>query len=359
MKNAFLRSMARAITVCGLCLIPLSVHADDDNDFRIRYGEQFLRTISLSPRATGLGGTYAAINDGANSTFENPAALGSMMGREVVTNTGLDFIREGGDSATFVNCTVGGAFNLNASAPQYHPVDQMGNHTLGIAYHRSDGWVDDSDGLGRESNAITLAYGRSIMMGRILIGGSVSYEDAGVNDNAGLDLEYYRLGIKGGMILRVNEQFNIGGLVSYAGGPGEQNAAQGTIESYVEHFELRTGMAYQYTEDLLFAADMSFENLKQGQDDGMRREEEHSIFQLSAGTEFAIIPQELLLRGGLYYKQDSWRQKGLPGYEDEDESEGGLALGANYYRDNWSLEYDLQLQTTGDHSHFFSFVLDF
>lgn len=342
---------------CVLCQPGL--RADDTTDFRVRYGEQFLRTQALSPRATGLAGTYAAINDGANSTLENPAALGAMVGREVVNNVGIDAIRESGDSATFVNCTVGGAFNLNASAPEYHPVDQMGNHTIGLAYSRADGWVDDANGLGREGNAITLAYGRSILSGRVLVGGALSYESAAINDNGGYDLEYNRLGAKVGTILRLTDRFNIGGLASYAGGPGQQDAVGGDIDSYVEHWELRGGMSYQLREDLLLASDISLENLKQGQEDGPKREEEHDIFRLSSGLEYALRPDELTLRSGVYFQQDAWREKNMPAYDDTDENEFGLALGASYFRNNWSIEYDAQLQTTGDHSHFMSFVLDF
>ncbi|MHC4884496.1 MAG: PorV/PorQ family protein [Planctomycetota bacterium] len=345
-----------------LCSLADPAHADE-NDYRMRIGEKMLTPYSTSPRAAGMGGTYSAINDGAHGTYQNPASLAGVEGHETFSTFAIETTNENSKNATNVSLNLGGALHLNSMSEEYLQQRDMGNRAAGLRYSYVHGNYDGFNGMTQSGNLINLAYGQSFCYGRVLAGISVGYHSTRIDDNDWTDMDLHRYEVRSGAIVRVSEVLALGAVFSFGNGDMEVEYPGINGKGDLTHLEIRGGASIQLNDRLMLSSDLSmrqFERAEKGVAPRARQVEEHEIIEWSVGTEGVVIPETLTARGGLFVGNDDWDTKEMPEYGgSRDQSYAGIAGGVSYYRDNWSLDYNLQLETTGDHNHYVSLLLEF
>ncbi|GEM_PF-2741814 len=348
-------------TVGWLLLLMLAAAAHtDETEFRVRLGEKMLLHYIHSPRSAGLGGSYAALNDGAHGVYQNPASLGALSSHEVFSHLSFEQINEGGRHAEYYGGTYGGGFHFASWRPDYYSREQMGNQALALRYTHLAGDAGGSNGFDQGTNLLTVGYGRSFNYGRVLAGTSFGTDLTSWGDNDELDTDLCGYELRNGLIVRLTREFSLGAVVSLGWGDYEENLITGNYQGDLAWREFRLGGALRLNDAWLLTSDIAFQNVEKAADPAPDRElEEHSVIRWSAGGELIVVPETVTARGGVFVVNDDFDVENLPGLSDRNHTYGGLSLGASYYRDNWSLGYNARVTTEGDHGHFANMLLDF
>ncbi|MHC4870725.1 MAG: hypothetical protein ACYTFY_02665 [Planctomycetota bacterium] len=346
----------------ALCVISTD-SAADENDFRMRLGERMLNAYVKSSRTAGLGGSYAAINEGGNGTYQNPASLGAQNGHEVINELSVERIKEGSKDAYYTTVIVGGSINFNTWKPDFYNRQTTGNRSLGFSFSHTNGRSKGSDGLSQGTNKFNLAYGRSFNYGRVLAGIGAGLISTKINDNDWYDLDIGGYEIRSGAILRVTRAFSVGAVFAFGFGDFEDNqpSPAGTRKGDWNHREMRLGASMQLTDRWMVSGDIVGYQFERAQKTKSPREiEEHDIVRLSFGSELIVIPERLTTRGGVFVENDEWDVKNIPGISSgREKTHAGLSGGLSYYKENWSLGTSHEMMTNGDHGHHMNFMLDF
>ncbi len=327
-----------------------------EDEFHVRRHRAMYWNQHMSQRARGLGGSFAALSNGASGVNENPAGLGAQTDREISFDLGFDEVDKGGDHATLISISAGGAFNINACAPEYFPRDNMGNMTAGFMLRHSEVNFSDNDGLESGLDGIALAYGRSFRGGKFYGGISFSYDEGDYNDDdRRIDTDIILWEIKLGGIYRVSTDLAIGATMAFGRGNITGNGVLDSADGDRTLIELRVGAACQLTPETLLVADILRTSIDNDLEDDF--DEEHSIWRLSAGIEHQLIPDSLRARGGLYYMHDSYYGRNAPSASMVDDY-AGITGGLSYFKDMFEVGYTLDIRTTGEVGHFLRFELD-
>ncbi len=358
------------LVLSGLLLLSQGFAADDAQEFRRRNDKMIHETSPVSARSQALGGSYAALSNGAAGIYENPACLGAATDHEGITDLGFDYLDDSGKHVNVVNFGVGGMVNLNKSSG-FDPA-VYGNHSVGIVYQYQN-YDYDSGGDGG-INRVIGAYGRSYMNGRLFAGGSLGYHagnwDAGGDiDDAELDHYWRRVEMKAGGIYRMNQRMAVGSTLMTGFGKFENQAGYPLEEGRARSFEFRIGFANQLNRKLLMAGDFS-QKYYGLIDDDHSGYQEHYISRFSNGYEYKLINDRLTVRGGWYWEADTFHADASElddgqTYDDNEtmssrhDNSGGITLGFSYYYGNFELSYALDIGTTGDVANTFNFELDF
>ncbi len=347
----------------GAWLLPMLIGggfaAGSDSDYyNIRTSRAFIDQSTVSTRSRALGGSYAALNDGAASTYENPAGLGAMSGHQTSVDLGLGGYSVGGDDVRQVELNLGGAFNLNSLAPEYYPRETYGNHTLGVAVtHRDLDWDDNRD-LRADVTALTLAYGRSFAGGQNFAGLALAYEYADKRDTGSIESDWYRWQVKFGGIFRPTRELALGALVDFGVGRIKDTRPQNNAEGNSWHSEVRVGASYELCGGTYLVGDISLRKVEVSEEEPPDQVQKHDIWTFSAGLEKNLIPQRLTGRVGGYYVNDSFDGRGL-NWDNITDDYWGLAGGVSYYKDEFDLGYTLDLRLTGEVANYFNFGYNF
>lgn len=335
----------------------------DENDYRLRIGEKMLTPYSVSPRATGMGGSYVAINDGAHGSYQNPASLAGIQADEGFTNFGIESINESSKSGTVLSVNMGGALHLNSMRKEYYQQRDVGNQAIGMRYSYVHGGYNAFNDLSQSGNLVNLGFGRSFIYDRVLAGVSLGYHTTRITDNNLFEMDITRYEVRSGTIVRITEAFALGGVFSFGNGGIEPLYLDINGKGDVSHLELRGGGSLQLNERLMVTSDMSLRQLEMVEKKTAPQDpksELHEIIEWSVGGEGIVIPELLTARGGFYVGNDAWDTVAMPEYgNSRNKGYAGIAWGLSYYHDNWGLDYGLQLETTGDTNHSVSLLLEF
>ncbi len=330
--------------------------AAGENQFHVRTHRATYWHPGLSPRARGLGHSYAALSNGASGVYENPASLGAQTDREVLFDLGIDELDEGANEATWVTIHAGGAFNINACAPHYWPRENVGNHTAGFVIRHNGVEFSERDALTTDLDGIVLAYGRSFRGGRAFGGMALAYDEGDqADDDATIDTDILRWEFRLGGIYRATKTLALGGVLALARGELDGTGTRLDQDGELSHVEIRGGAAYQLTPATLLVGDVVHAVFETDLERDMY--EEHSIWTLSAGMEHVVVPDTLLARGGIYYTRDSYNARNAPSGSLVDDW-AGISGGISYFKDMFTLGYTLDLRTTGNVGHFFRVEYD-
>lgn len=349
-------------TAAGLALALLTLctfaRADED-DYRVRTGERILSSRTYSPRTAGLGGSYAAVLDGAHGVYLNPAALGELQGNELANAVHSEQVQDGDNETTYTTVTVGGAVHLNELIPD-SGIDEGEHHSAGVRFSRYAGDASGERGADFGASLFTVGYGRSFNRGRVLAGASLGYYCTDVNDAAWNDLDIDRYELRGGVLVRLTETLNVGGVIAFGSGGADNDNAGDTGDGELGYSEYRAGASLQLTETWTVTGDLALTRLDLDSDgNAFQTDEYHSIVHASAGSEWVVVPEQAVARAGVFLETDDWELTDATGSYSQRDSRLGLAFGGSYFRDDWAVEYNAQLDTNGDHGHYLSFVLDF
>lgn len=345
-----------------VCLLILgTISRADEKDFRMRIGERMLNAYVQSSRTTGLGGGYAAINEGGNGIYQNPASLGAQEGHEVINDLSFKCINDGGRDALYTTFTVGGSMNFHHWKPDIYPKERIGNRSLGVSFSHIAGRSSGTNGLSQGTNKLNLAYGRSFNYGRVLAGIGVGLISTKINDNDWYDMDIGGYEIRSGAILRITQAFSVGGVFAFGYGDYEDNQPGGTRKGDWNHRELRIGAAMQMTDRWMINSDLVSYQFERAQKNKSPREiEEHDILRLTFGSEVVMIPERLTTRGGVFIENNEWNAENIEkDFTGRTSTKCGVSGGLSYYRDNWSLGTNHEIDSKGDHGHHFNFMLDF
>jgi hypothetical protein len=354
-----IRIKAFAIIIC-LIAGGITKSYSDENEFRANVGRRMLNLYTNSARSTGLGGSYAAINDGGYGIVQNPASLAAQQKHEVINQFSLSRIVDGSKDATVTTLTVGGSVNINHWKEGMFPVDQFGSQSFGFSYTHIGTATGGMDGMENSSSTLRFAYGRSFNYGRILTGFSIGYNNNSIVDSAAEDLDINAYEVKVGSIVRVTEAFSLGGVLCYGNGDTEGNGSNTSSKGEYQHREIRFGGALQATDVMMFTGDIVFQKFESAdKDNSPRAIEEHEVLRLSAGTEYVVMPSYLTVRGGLFYTDDECSFRNIANTSDRNLREFGISGGLSYYKENWMIETGHEIMTNGDHTHNINFTLDF
>ncbi len=328
-----------------------------DDEFFTKASRALHESETISPRARAMGGSYAALANGASGVYENPAALGAQTDREAILDLGFTDVEGDGNSMDIVSINVGGAFNINARNPHYWPRDNLGNHTWGVVYHRADVSLDSVDALEGDIQGLTLAYGRSFRGGRFFGGLALDYTRGDITSDSAFTRIWDRWAIRAGGIVRPFEPLALGATLELAGLSGGRDDRPFDTPNKSTAWAFRTGASYEASEMLLLVGDISYRKLQQEQREVGLQREEHSIWRYSAGLEASLVPDTFALRGGLYYLQDSFNVENLL-MDDTVEEVVGVTLGGSYYYEGFDIGYTLDADFDGDLSHLFRLEYD-
>jgi hypothetical protein len=312
---------------------------------------------TVSPRARAMGGSYAALANGASGVVENPAALGAQTDREAILDLGFTDVEGDGESMDIVSINVGGAFNINARNPHYWPRDNVGNHTWGVVYHRADVTVSSTDTVEGDIQGITLAYGRSFRGGRYFGGLAFDYTRGDITGDDFFTRIWDRWSVRAGGIVRPVERLALGAVIELGGLSGGRDDRPFDTPSKSTAWEFRSGASYEVSDMLLLVGDIGYRKIQQEQREGGLQLEEHSIWRYSAGLEASVVPDTLALRGGLYYLHDSFNVENLLMGDTVDDVVG-VTAGGSYYLDGFDFGYTLDADFDGDWSHLFRIEYD-
>jgi len=312
----------------------------------------------LSPRARGLGGTYAAIVNGTAGVIENPAGLGAQTDRQVLSYLGVDSLEDGDNCGHWLVIGAGGSFNLNACMPETWIRENVGNQTVGFFIHHSGIEWDNAGELASDLDGLVMAYGRSFRNGKAFGGVAIGIFEGDWSDDRHLvDRNYSRWEFKAGGIYRATSRMAFGGHILMALGDIANDATYLNWDGDVAHFEMRGGAAYELTARTLVAADISHGWWKGDlEDSGDRKvEENHDVWRLSAGLEHIVIPSRLTARGGIYYTHDDYQYASGGDARSVEDAYFGAAGGLSWYRDEIEIGYTLDLRDTGEMGNYFTF----
>lgn len=351
-----MRSNSQLLILMALASISLTsglVQAEENDGFHIRSHRKLYSFTTMSSRARGLGHSYVALSNGAMGAVENPAGLGAQTDHELIMELGLDEVDDGGDYASIISVNAGGSININHTAPHYWQRETMGNHTLGVIVHHDGLNYDEADGKYGGMTGATFGYGRSFFDGRYFGGVAFTYAQGGLeDDDRTIDQDLSRWELKGGLIARPTRELAIGGSFSYGRGDINEGGTRFSDDGEIRHFEIRLGGAYQITDDLLIAGDISREDLDTQYQENTRYDE-HDIWTFSAGLERVAIPDTLTLRGGMYLTTDSYNARGTDASSQTDDYLG-ITLGASFYHENFELGYTFDGRLNGEFGNYFT-----
>lgn len=309
------------------------------NDRAIHDGEE------MSARARGLGGVYGALSNGAAGIYENPAALGAMMKHETTGDWSYDSLNDDDVETSINQINVGGAVNLN----HINHLDRAscGNHSFGIAYHRTGFDYDGLQGQEQHINGVTVAYGRSLLRGRVFVGGSFGWRGGKGEDDQDLwDHEYDRYEFKLGSIYRHNRQLAFGGTILVGVGSVENDAGYDITDGDAVNVAIRGGLSYQMTSKMLLASDLSFQYLAIT-DSERNSHHKHNITRFGVGGEYLIFEEKLTGRAGAYYERDNFHGKNTF-LTDENDDQAGFTFGFSAYWKALELSHAFDVSTRGD-----------
>ena len=320
-----------------------------------------------STRSRGMGGAYAALVDGAGSVQENPAALGAFCGKSVGGGLAFESVEDANDTTKITTINIGGAFSLNPYLDADAP-----NQSVGVAYKTSS--YDNLGGASRsgkfDDSGITFAYGRTFGP-NILAGASVSI----VNDEYAwkawktMPYEAREYEVTGGEFLlgglyRASDVVTIGGVASYATGRARERVRYQQEDDFAletgdfRRWRLRGGASWQAAEQTLVTGDLEYAATQMEFDPGgsadVRRSKSKSA-AIMAGVEQELLPESLVLRGGIYGKQEKF-SAGDASYDKL--SYWGFNAGVGARVKSVDLNYTLDVRTTGDIGHFFGMQYD-
>ncbi len=353
----------RLALIAGLlALSPLAAAAadadqKDSEKFDVRMHRQIYTQKSMSARARGLGGSYAALANGAAGVFENPAGLGAQTNRQGLFEISFDEIASGGRDAEIVNLLVGGAINLNATAPHYWPREHIGNHTFGLMIRHTNIEVSGRDGLESDLTAFTVAYGRSFRGGAMFGGVSFSFGMGEyADDDRLIDQDPKVWEFKVGAIVRPTQELSVGATLSLGRNTFKEHGRLVQAKGHGYEFELRGGVAYEVDERTLVVGDImhgTLENYMRG----VSANNEHTLWKFSGGLERIVIPERVTVRGGLYYFLDSFDGRNTFSERLVDDW-FGFTGGVSYYKDLFEFGYTLDIRTSGEVLHYFKVQID-
>lgn len=331
-----IQKLYHLITIIFVALLVNSITSGslnaDENDFRMRLSEKMLNAYVQSSRVAGLGGGYAAINEGGNGVYQNPATLGAQNGHEVINEVSVDRIKEGSKSAYYTTVIVGGSLNFNKWKPGIYNRQANGNRSLGFSFTHINGRSKGTDGLSQGTNKFNIGYGRSFNYGRVLAGIGAGLISTKINDNDWYDLDIGGYELRTGAILRITREFSLGGVFAFGYGDYEDNQPGGTRKGDWNHRELRLGASMQLTDRWLVNGDIAGFQFERAQKTKSPREiEEHNIVRLSFGSELIVIPEKLTTRAGMFVENDEWDVKDLPYISSgREKTHAGISAGLSY-----------------------------
>lgn len=343
----------------GLWLYSSTLRASESKKkFAARLHRQVNNLKTMSTRSRALGGSYAALNNGAAGTYENPAALGAQTTQQAHFEMGYDTLKGGGNHGNVIVVNAGGAVNLNAVNPDYWPRSQIGNRTLGVIIHRKEVNVDDQDGLALNTTGMSLGYGQSFRGGKFYggIAGSV-FQGEFSDDNETVEQEDFRIWeVKVGAIVRASKTLSIGGTLSLGRNRYDDGGSLFGTKAHGYQFAMRVGAAYEVSEKTLLVSDLvrdSLENVFKV-NKGFNQQ---TTWRISAGIEHVVLPDKLTLRGGIYYLSNSFDSRRSP-LQAVDDEWVGFTGGISYFRNLFEFSYSLDIRTTGEAANFFKIGIE-
>ena len=338
----------------------------EDADYYMRLSERAMSPFRTSPRATGMGGAYTALGQGAHGVYENPAALAGAGQGETFSFLGYSTKEEGTESSHYTSITVGGAAQLSAFLPDQFPERRDLRQAVGVSYTRAWGTAGGVNGWDQSSNRVNLGYGRTYNYGRVMAGIGLGLHTTSIDESSLYEIDRDEYEIRMGTSMRITETFTIGGVFAYGGGDSDNGMATGDTSSDKQgdsiFMELRGGGALRLSETMIVSADIAYHRLERDEREPAPREKErHGIFRISTGTEMVLSPESITARAGLFWEHDDWESENLPinAGPTHGESYVGATGGISFFRDNWSAGYDLEVRDTGDHKHNLSLLFTF
>ncbi|MBN1256420.1 MAG: hypothetical protein JXA52_01805 [Planctomycetes bacterium] len=331
----------------------------DEMDYHIRTSERILNGSYVSPRSAGLAGSYAALEQGAHSTYTNPAGLGNLSKPSIFHNLYYEKVGEGNYDTGYTTITIGGAVHINSLRPEYYPRREMGNHGVGVVYSHTYGGADGKYGADYNTNNLAVAYGRSFNYGRVLAGMRLAYQNTHVDEESWNKVDFGKVDFTSGILVRLNRTLTLGGVLTLGAGDADSDLT-GYGDGSVSSREIRMGLAQQMSECWLLTGDLAFQEWELKDDEpGFLPKEEHDLVRFSIGSELELRPELLTLRGGIFIVSDDWIGTFQDRRQDRSETYTGLSGGASWKWYECSLEYDANITTNGDFGHYASLLMDF
>lgn len=330
-------------------LLPLVAWGGDGEQFWRRDDRISHESAVVSPRTRALGGSFAALSNGASGVYENPAGLGAQTQHEVFSDFTFDRLDDKGQRLGIMHIHVGGAVNLNALYPEDLPREKVGNQSAGLVYRYSA--LDYRRRIGErggDRQGVTLGWGRSFYNGRFFVGGAVGVDRMDIRDDDGLfDHDWRRYELKVGSIYRVSRTLAVGGTVTWGIGKYDYDEMSSPLQKgEMGYLDWRIGLGYQPSRRWLLASDLSRKTIELI-DDSQDAHHDHAIWRLSGGVEHPLIQNVLVLRTGLYWEKDFFDSAGS-WITDAQDASGGWTAGLSYYYKDWEFTYGVDLATTGD-----------
>lgn len=355
MKRRTYRGPSVAVVLLATLFLFGKAALADEEDYRQRTGRAILSGRTRSPRATGMGGSYAAHENGAHATYTNPAMLGAVQRPRLSNQLGVGQIREDGRSTTLRSVTVAGAWALRGGRGGDKP-----QHGMGVRYTHLAGGAGGQNGADFSTQLFSLGYGRPFNYGRVLAGASLTWQGTHVGDSEWADMELTRCTFRAGVLLRMTSLWSVGGVLSLGSGTSTADTGIEEEEGLVTSRGVRLGSSVELREGWLLTSDLAYEKLKLNQANRTAAPSEvHHIVRFSVGSEWANAPEGWRVRSGVFLDSDEWEMSRLSETEDRTSLCAGITAGSEWRRDRWSVEYNAEVTTLGDHSHQCAFELEF
>lgn len=342
--------MKHAMTLLTLCLAAAlcSSAGAGEEEFYVNT----LRTLGSveykSLRGMAMGGTGRGLADGVASMGTNPAALGAMAGAEFDVAVGYDWLDDGSNDANQTTFRLGGAVNLEriysgASGP---------NQAVGAQFFTQRYSKGADRNMKREQTAIQLAYGLHAT-DDIVAGVSLGIFDGKWKadqkaDHLAMDRKFSGGDFKVGGIYRWSDDTTIGGTVRYTTGSLKEKAAwhndgSGTLS----RFGIGLGVAHQYTDTTLLMGDIWYERTTADLPSTLK--ETDKSWGLAVGIEQEVLPEIMVLRGGLYYDKSNYTSSGKARTcKNFSKGRAGLTAGVGFTLYDFKLGYSVDVNNRGD-----------
>ncbi len=327
-----------------------SIASGMDKEFYVSTYRQIGKTASMGQRAAAMGHTGAGIADGAASLAINPAGLGAFVGYAVEGGVGFNWLDDGVDDVTQGTFRVGGALSLESWKPSGRCNQAVGAQ---VDYSKFSGATDAS--IKHENTGLTLGYGVHVMPD-LVVGASAALYDTKFEAGAG-NLPFDRKSTGGefkvGGIYRLSDQMTAGGVFGFSTGSYNEKAAYavGSGSGDLTRWNIQAGLGYQICDETLLAGDFWYDNLRTELKNNIL-DERNKAWGLSLGIEQQVLPDTMVLRGGLYYDHTSYNANGIVSMftDGNNFSKGrvGFTAGAAIKLYSFDLGYSLDVSTKGD-----------
>jgi hypothetical protein len=270
---------------------------------------------------------------------------------------GYNLLDDGVSSVGQTTLRVGGAASLETWRPQGGT-----NQSVGAEIYTENFTGGGEVDMQKKQTVLTVGYGAQVN-DDVVVGVSAALYDgkmaagaqpvtvSGAN-HIGISRTSTGGDFKVGGLFRVGEQATVGVVAGYGIGSYNEKGAW-TVDQgsgTLNRWNLRVGGGYQLSDNTLLASDVFFSNLNT-ELRGLQEENSRS-WGVSAGIEQQVLPETLVLRGGLYYDRASYSSKGkvslFSGADSFSKASIGFTAGAAVRLFAFDLGYSLDVNTRGD-----------